>query len=46
VIEVLDQPLRYRKPAEPIRQRYLPDTIAADYEHLFAELQQELAHGR
>lgn len=46
VLEILDQPLRYRKDPEPIRNRYLPDTIAMEYEILFSELQREIANGR
>lgn len=38
VLEVLGNPLAYRRAPEPIMERYLPDTIAQEYEKLFAEM--------
>jgi glycosyltransferase involved in cell wall biosynthesis len=42
LIEVLSNHSAYVQPAEPIRQQYLPDTIAAAYEQLFAEIEAEI----
>jgi len=42
LIDVLSNPERYKRPADPIRQRYLPDTIAAEYEKLFASMMNEI----
>lgn len=40
--EILGDKAAYIRDPEPIRQRYVPDTIAAEYEKLFAEMQREL----
>jgi glycosyltransferase involved in cell wall biosynthesis len=42
ILEVLAHPEKYRGNPEEIARRYQPDTIAAEYESLFAEMQQEL----
>ncbi len=42
VQRILADPQSYIQAAEPIRQRYLPDSIAAEYEELFAQIQSEL----
>jgi glycosyltransferase involved in cell wall biosynthesis len=42
VQEVLAQPQNYRRDPLEIARRYQPDTIAAEYETLFAEIQQEI----
>lgn len=38
LLEILDNPAAYKRDPQPITQRYLPDTIAAEYEKLFAEM--------
>lgn len=40
--EVLGEPAAYRRPPQPIRQRYEPASIAAAYERLFDEIQKGL----
>ncbi|MFN7035967.1 MAG: glycosyltransferase [Bellilinea sp.] len=42
LLEVLGNRPAYVRDAQPIRQRYLPDTIAEEYEKLFHEIQREL----
>jgi glycosyltransferase involved in cell wall biosynthesis len=42
ILAILADPVAYRKDAGPIALRYLPDTIASDYEVLFTEIQREL----
>lgn len=42
LLEVLGNRPAYIRDAQPIRQRYLPDTIAEEYEKLFHEIQREL----
>ncbi len=42
LLNVLGNRNAYLRDPQPIRQRYLPDTIAAEYEALFAEIQREL----
>ena len=42
IIAILSDPAAYRKDTGPIVLRYLPDTIASDYEMLFSEIQREL----
>lgn len=42
VIEIAGNHPAFIRDAEPIRTRYLPDTIAQEYEQLFRELAQEL----
>jgi glycosyltransferase involved in cell wall biosynthesis len=42
LIEVLSNHDKYQRDPEPIRKRYIPDTIAAEFEKLFAEIQKEL----
>ena len=44
VLEVLAHPQNYRSDPGEIARRYEPQAIAAEYESLFAEIQQEL-HG-
>jgi glycosyltransferase involved in cell wall biosynthesis len=44
VLEVLDHPEKYQADAAEIARRYDPDTIAAEYEKLFDEMQRELQH--
>jgi len=44
LIEVLSHPKDYQRAPQPIKARYDPDTIAAEYERLFAEMQAELKH--
>jgi len=41
-ISILKDPAAFRRDPGPITERYLPDTIAAKYENLFAEILQEL----
>jgi len=43
LIEVLGQRAQFQRDPEPIRERYLPDTIAIEYEKLFAEISKELS---
>jgi hypothetical protein len=38
VLEVLDEPARFRGDIESIRRAYNPDSTAAEYEQLFEEL--------
>jgi glycosyltransferase involved in cell wall biosynthesis len=38
LLEILDNPVAYKRDPQPITQRYLPDTIAVEYEKLFAEM--------
>jgi glycosyltransferase involved in cell wall biosynthesis len=42
LLEVLSNRPAFIRDPQPIRQRYLPDTIAQEYEKLFAEIQQDL----
>jgi glycosyltransferase involved in cell wall biosynthesis len=42
-LDVLAHPQAYRRPAPPIAEGYRPDTIAAEYERLFADIREELA---
>ncbi len=42
LLEVLANKTAYLRDPEPIRQRYLPDSIAAEYENLFAEMMRDL----
>ncbi len=42
LLEVLANKQVYLRDAEPIRRRYLPDSIAVEYENLFAEMLREL----
>lgn len=42
VLDILAKPGEYRQPANLIIERYLPDTIASEYEVLFEELRNEL----
>ena len=43
LIAVLGQRAQFQRDPEPIRERYLPDTIAVEYEKLFAEISKELS---
>lgn len=38
LIDILATPEKYKRDPKPIAHRYLPDTIAAEYEKLFAEM--------
>ncbi len=38
LLDILDNPAAYKRDPQPITQRYLPDTIAVEYEKLFAEM--------
>ncbi|HZW03667.1 MAG TPA: glycosyltransferase family 4 protein [Anaerolineaceae bacterium] len=42
LIEILSQPEAFRRQPQPIADRYDPDSIAAEYEKLFAEMQNDL----
>jgi glycosyltransferase involved in cell wall biosynthesis len=42
LLEVLTNKQAYLRDPEPIRRRYLPESIAREYENLFEELQREL----
>jgi hypothetical protein len=42
MLDILADPQKFRREAGPIAHRYLPDTVAEEYEHLFAEIQDEL----
>jgi glycosyltransferase involved in cell wall biosynthesis len=44
LLEIVGNPEAFKSDPQPIAQRYLPDTIASEYEKLFSELQKEL-HG-
>jgi glycosyltransferase involved in cell wall biosynthesis len=44
LLEIVGNPEAFKRDPQPIAQRYLPDTIASEYEKLFSELQKEL-HG-
>lgn len=44
LLEVLANPALFQRDAQPIKQRYQPDTIAGEYEKLYHEIQKEL-HG-
>lgn len=41
-LEILANPAAFRRPAEPIVEHYLPDTVAAEFEKLFNEMNLEL----
>jgi glycosyltransferase involved in cell wall biosynthesis len=41
LIEILDQPAKFHADTETIRQRFTPDTIAAEYETMFSQLLQQ-----
>jgi glycosyltransferase involved in cell wall biosynthesis len=43
-IEILKDPQAYRRDPHPIAERYLPDSIAAEYEKLFTNITQDLQH--
>ncbi|HEX2980076.1 MAG TPA: glycosyltransferase family 4 protein [Anaerolineaceae bacterium] len=43
LLEVLARPQDFKADPEEIVERYLPDTIAAEYEPLIAEIQEELS---
>jgi hypothetical protein len=38
VLSILENPNGYRRDPQPVRQRFSPDAIAAEYERLFAGL--------
>lgn len=42
LLEVLGNRTAYIRDPQPIRRRYLPDTVAEEYEKLFAEIQREI----
>ena len=42
LLEILGNRTAYIRDPQPIRQRYLPDTVAEEYEKLFAEIQREI----
>jgi glycosyltransferase involved in cell wall biosynthesis len=42
LLRILAHPDEFQRDPEPIVQRYLPDTIAGEYEKLFGELQRKL----
>jgi glycosyltransferase involved in cell wall biosynthesis len=42
VIDILNRPQEFRRDSRAIAERYDPDTIAVEYEQLFAEMQREL----
>ncbi len=42
VFDILNRPQDFRRDPDAITQTYLPDTIAAEYEKLFEEMQKEL----
>jgi glycosyltransferase involved in cell wall biosynthesis len=42
LLEVLGNRTAYIRDPQPIRQRYLPDRVAEEYEKLFAEIQREI----
>lgn len=42
LLDVIANKAKYLRNPDPIRERYNPDTIASEYENLFAEMQQEL----
>jgi glycosyltransferase involved in cell wall biosynthesis len=42
VLEICDHPDLYHTDQDDMNHRYLPDTIAADYEKLFAEISKEI----
>jgi glycosyltransferase involved in cell wall biosynthesis len=44
LLEIVGNPEAFKRDPQPIAQRYLPDTIASEYEKLFSDLQKEL-HG-
>lgn len=41
-VEILSHPQDFLRPSEPIIERYRPDTIAAAYEQLFADMKKDL----
>jgi glycosyltransferase involved in cell wall biosynthesis len=41
MIEILDSPEKFHRDPDPIRQRFTPDSIAAEYEAMFNELKQQ-----
>jgi glycosyltransferase involved in cell wall biosynthesis len=43
-ISILKDPATFRRNPGPIAERYLPDTIALEYENLFEKITQELHH--
>ena len=42
LLEIFGNRTAYIRDPQPIRQRYLPDTVAEEYEKLFAEIQREI----
>ncbi|WP_448335047.1 glycosyltransferase family 4 protein [Bellilinea sp.] len=42
LLEILGNRTAYIRDPQPIRQRYLPDRVAEEYEKLFAEIQREI----
>jgi glycosyltransferase involved in cell wall biosynthesis len=42
MLEILADPQKFRREVGPIAHRYQPDTVAVEYENLFAEIQDEL----
>lgn len=42
LIDILKQPSLYIRDAEPIRERYLPESVAVEYEKLFETLKNEI----
>jgi glycosyltransferase involved in cell wall biosynthesis len=42
LLEILRNPVAYKRDPAPILHRYVPDTIAAEYEILFEEIRKEL----
>jgi glycosyltransferase involved in cell wall biosynthesis len=38
ILEVLDEPQKYRGDIEAVRRAYSPDSVAAEYEKLFERL--------
>jgi glycosyltransferase involved in cell wall biosynthesis len=42
LLEILANPADFRRDPDPIAQRYLPDTIAVEYEKLFESMQRDL----
>lgn len=46
LLEILENPKAFVRDPEPIRYRYLPDSVAVEYEKLFETLKNEISQNR
>jgi len=42
IMEVIEQPEKYKRDTNPIRNRYLPESVAVEYEKMYDEMASEL----